>query len=109
MEAYLRVYGRFEQNNWERWLPMTEFAYNNSWQASTMMGPFKELLSYHPQMSYKDNHEPRSKSRTANENVVVLFDLMKELKANVTELQELQMLYDSKHVKEHTCWPRGSV
>ena len=78
-----------------RWLAMAEFAYNNSRQASTMMSPFEALLGYHPRMSYEDNCDPRSKSRTAD-------GLMKELKVNLKESQELQTLYHNKHVKERT-------
>ena len=68
---------------------MTEFAYNNSWQVSTMISPFGALLGYHPRMSYKDNRDPRSKSRAADENMAALCELMKELKVNLTESQEL--------------------
>ena len=66
-----------------------------------MMSPFEVLLSYHPQILYEDNHDLRSKSRVADENAVALRDLIKELKVNLTELQELQTLYPHKHVKEH--------
>ena len=47
MEAYLRAYCWFEQDDWVGWLYMAEFAYNNSRQASIMMSPFKALLGYH--------------------------------------------------------------
>ena len=89
MEAYLRAYCRFEQDDWVRWLPMAEFVYNDSRKASTMMSPFEALLGYHPQMSYKDNRDLRSKSRTADKNAIALHDLMKELKVNLVESQEL--------------------
>ena len=65
-----------------------------------MMSPFEALLSYHPQMFYEDNHDPRSKSQFVDENAVALRDLMKELKMNLTESQELQTLYHNKHIKE---------
>ena len=35
MEAYLRVFVNFEQNDWARLLPMAEFAYNNARNTST--------------------------------------------------------------------------
>lgn len=87
MEAYLRAYCRFEQVDWVRWLPIAEFAYNNARQASTMMSPFEALLGYHPRMSYEGNRDPRSKSRTADENAAGLRDLIKELKVNLAESQ----------------------
>ena len=35
MEAYLRAFVNYKQNNWARLLPMVEFAYNNAKHAST--------------------------------------------------------------------------
>ena len=55
-----------------------------------MMSPFEALLNYYPRMSYKDNRDPRSKSRTVDKNVTALRDLMKELKVNLAESQKLQ-------------------
>ena len=73
------------------------------------MNPFKTLLDYHPQISYKDNCDPQSKFRDANKNVAALYDLMKDLKVNLTESQKLQTLYHNKHVKKRIYRPRKSV
>lgn len=74
-----------------------------------MISPFEALLGYHPRISYEDNRDPRSKSRTAGENAATLRDLIKELKVNLTESQELQTIYHNKHVKERTYRPGESV
>ena len=50
MEAYLRAFVNFEQNDWARLLPMAEFAYNNAKNASTGYTPFKLNCGYHPRM-----------------------------------------------------------
>ena len=92
-----------------QWLAMVEFAYNNSWQTSTMMSLFETLLIYHLQMFYEDNHDLRSKSRVADKNAVALRDLLKELKMNLTESQELQTFYYNKHLKERIYWSGKSV
>ncbi len=47
MEAYLRVFINFEQDDWARLLPMTEFAYNNAKNASTSHTPFELNYGYH--------------------------------------------------------------
>ncbi len=73
------------------------------------MSSFEALLSYHPWMSYKDNRNLRSQSRTADENAAALCNLMKELKVNLIVSQELQALYHNKNVKEGTYWPGDSV
>ncbi len=109
IEADLRVYCQFEQDNWVCWLLMAEFAYKNSRQASPMMSPFEVLLGYHPWMFYKDNCDPLSKSWTADENAATLRNLIKKLKVYLTESQELQAFYHNKHVKERTYWLVDSV
>ena len=88
---------------------MAEFADNNSWQASTMMGPFEPLLGHYPQIFHKDNGDPRSKFWAENKNAATLRDLMKELKVNLTKSQELQTLYHNHHIKECIYRPGESV
>ncbi len=41
MEAYLRAFVNFEQNNWARLLPIAKFAYNNTKNASIGYMTFK--------------------------------------------------------------------
>ena len=48
MEAYLRFFVNFEQNDWARLLLIGEFAYNNAKNASTGHTPFKLNRGYHP-------------------------------------------------------------
>ena len=49
------------------------------------MSLFEALLGYHPQMSYENNCNLRSKSRLADGNAAVLRNLMKKLKTNLVE------------------------
>ena len=51
MEAYLRAFVNFEQNDWARLLPMAEFAYNNAKNASTGFTPFELNCGYHSRVS----------------------------------------------------------
>ena len=48
MEAYLWAFFNFEQNNWARLLPMVDFAYNNTRNASTGHMLFELNCGYHP-------------------------------------------------------------
>ena len=67
IEAYLRAFVNFEQNDWARLLTMAEFAYNNAKNASIGYTPFKLSYRYSPRVSYEEEEilNPRSKSRTA--------------------------------------------
>ena len=76
METYLRAFVNFEQNDWARLLPMAEFAYNNAKNASTGHTPFKLNCGYHPRVSYKENVDPRSKSKLADDLANDLRELM---------------------------------
>jgi hypothetical protein len=39
----LRAYVLSSKGSWESWLPLAEFAYNNSYQESIKMAPFEAL------------------------------------------------------------------
>ena len=109
MEAYLRSYCRFEQDDWVQWLPTAEFAYNNTRHSSTKLTPFEANMGYHPRMSYKDNQDPRSKSKTAEEQAKNLCDLLAELKNNLQLAQDNQAKYHNRTVKERCYAPDDMV
>ena len=67
MEAYLWVFVNFKQNNWARLLPMAEFAYNNAKNASTGHTPFEINCGYHSCISFKEDTNSCSRSKTADE------------------------------------------
>ena len=89
MEAYLRAFVNFEQNDWARLLPMEEFAYNNAKNASTSHTPFELNCGYHPRVSYEEDLDPRSKSKTAEELSSELQNLMAVCQQNLHHTQEL--------------------
>ncbi len=60
MEAYLRAFVNFKQDNWAKLLPMAEFAYNNVKKASTGHTPFELNCGYHPRASYEEDIDPHS-------------------------------------------------
>ena len=99
MEAYFWAFVNFEQNDWARLLPMAKFAYNNAKNASTLHTPFELNCGYHPQMSYKDNVDPRSKSKSADNLSAELRELMIVCRENLHHAQELQKRAHDKGVK----------
>jgi transposase InsO family protein len=50
LEEYLRAFINPEQNDWDRWLPLAEFAYNNSKQESVGYTPFFLNYGMHPRL-----------------------------------------------------------
>lgn len=52
LEDHLRHFCNEEQNDWVRWLPMAEFAYNNTASSSTKLSPFFAQQGFHPRFNY---------------------------------------------------------
>ena len=66
MEAYLRAFVNFEQNNWARLLPMAKFAYNNAKKASTRHMPFELNCGYYPPDFFEEVTNPCFQLETAD-------------------------------------------
>ena len=99
IEAYLRAFINFEQNDWAQLLPMAEFAYNNAKNASTGHTSFELNCGYYPCVSYEEDLDPRSKSKTAEELFSELRNLMTVCQQNLYHAQELQKQAHDKGVK----------
>ncbi|KAF8754651.1 hypothetical protein RHS01_05817 [Rhizoctonia solani] len=51
IEHFLRAYSGVNQQDWTKWLPMAEFAYNNAVHSSTGKTPFKALYGWEPTLT----------------------------------------------------------
>ena len=67
METYFRAFVNYKQNDWARPLPMAEFGYNNVKNTNTGYTPFELNYDFHPRVSYEEDVDPRSRSKTANQ------------------------------------------
>ena len=109
MEAYLQAFVNFEQNDWARLLPMAEFAYNNPKNASTGFTLFNLNYEYHLRISYEEDLDPHSKSRTMEELSSKLRELMTVYQQNLHHAQELQKQGHDKGVKPLSYAPDKKV
>ena len=66
MEAYLRAFVNYKQNDWARLLLIAEFGYNNAKNTSTSYTPFELNGDFHLRVSYKDDVDPCSRSKTGD-------------------------------------------
>ncbi len=89
MEAYLRAFVNWEQDDWARLLSMAEFAYNNAKNASTSHTLFELNCGYHPRVSFEEDIGPRSRSRCANKLTKELRKLIEVYYQNLFYAQEL--------------------
>ena len=109
MEAYLRAFVNFEQNDWARLLPMAEFAYNNAKNASTGHTPFELNCGHHFQMSYEEEVDSYSKSKSADKLSAELKELMIVCQENPYHAQELQKRAHNKGVKHKSYAPNDKI
>ena len=69
---------------------MAEFAYNNAKNASTDHTPFELNCSYHPCVSFEEDTDLCSWSKTADQLSTELQELMTVCRKNLYHAQELQ-------------------
>ena len=89
MEAYLRAFANFKQNDWARLLPMAKFAYNNAKNASIGHMPFELNCSYHPRVSFKKDTNSRFRSKIADKLSAELQKLITVCRENLYYAQKL--------------------
>ena len=109
MEAYLRAFFNWEQDDWAKLLPMAEFAYNNAKNASTGHTPFELNCGYHPRVSFEEDVDPRLKSRSADKLAGELRELIEVCCQNLFHAQELQKRAHDKEIKSHSYTPDKKV
>ena len=76
MEAYLRVFVNYKENNWIRLLLMAEFTYNNTKNTSISHTPFEFNYGYHSCVFYKKHISFCFKSKLTDELSINLRELI---------------------------------
>ena len=99
MEAYLRAFLNFEQNDWARLLLMAKFAYKNAKNSSTGHTPFKLNYKYHPCVFFKEDTDPWSQLKSEDELLAELQDLITVCRENLHHAQKFQKQVYNKGVK----------
>jgi len=90
LEQYLRVYYNYQQDDWERLLPIAEFCYNNTQTGTTKITPFFVNYGYYPRF-LPDLGTRNDKTPEVSEYVEVLRKLHEDLRAEIKEAQMAQM------------------
>ena len=78
---------------------MAEFAYHNAKHNSMGYTSFKLNCEYYPHIFYKENVNPRSRSKEADELTEKLRNLMATCRKNLQHTQELQKRAHNKETK----------
>ena len=98
MEQYLRSYINYQQDDWTDFLPLAEFAYNNSKHATSGISPFFALYGYNPEFGAA-THDPKTgESINAAERLTQLKKIHEQLKIDLGSAQVNQAKYhNAKH------------
>ncbi|KAJ3473638.1 hypothetical protein NLI96_g12900 [Meripilus lineatus] len=94
LETYLRAYCSYQQDDWVDYLPVAEFAFNNSENSSTKQTPFFANLAYHP--TFEPSITSRSSTPAAQDLAQRLDIIHSELKAELHHAQSLQSKYHDR-------------
>ena len=97
LEQYLRAYLNYWQDNWVDLLPLAEFAYNNSENATTGITLFYANKGLHPRYS---SEIPRTASNVplAEHHLDNLKEVQEDLIFYIQEAQESHSKYFDKKV-----------
>jgi len=89
LEQYLQEYGNYQQDDWERLLPIAEFCYNNTQTGTTRITPFFAKYGCHPRF-LPDLGTGNEETPEVSEYVAALRRLHEELRAEIKEAQMSQ-------------------
>ena len=100
LEAYLRIFCNYDQDDWFDLLPLAEFAYNNATQESTKMSPFYANYGLHPRFMSQIQVPSEHAAPAATDFAAHLHETHDRLVENVKTAQDSQArYYDAKHQK----------
>jgi hypothetical protein len=101
LEQYLRCFISYEQNNWVQFLPLAEFAYNNSFHQSTGTTPFYANYAFHPRSDLLTNGKPSSNNPVANDYSEALNAIFDNVQKHLTKAQEDYRTYANQLRQHH--------
>jgi hypothetical protein len=86
LEQCIRMYCSYQQDDWDRLLPLAEFAYNNTPNASTGLSPFFANKGYHPAITVHPERDVASS--LARDLAVDIGELQEHLRSEIRSAQE---------------------
>ena len=92
MEAYLRCYINYRQNNWVELLPLAQFAYNTADSETTSVSPYFANHGFNP-AAYHSALDHSSTSQEANVKADMLKTLHQELAEDIRFISQKSSLY----------------
>jgi len=92
MEQFLHLFVNEHQDDWDKLLPLGEFAYNNHIHSSMQQTPFMVDTSQHPRMGFEPQ-QPQSHMELVNKFKDCMAWGLEEAKAALTKVKDEYALY----------------
>ncbi|MBW0587122.1 hypothetical protein O181_126837 [Austropuccinia psidii MF-1] len=87
LEQYLKMYVRYHQDDWNTWLPLAEFAYNNSDHSSTKQSPFFTVYGRDPQFDSVHINQDTPAGKLSTKSQSVQQDVKRELEVAINQFK----------------------
>lgn len=97
LQQMLRPYLNDMKSDWSRFLPALEFGYNNAYQSSLKMSPFKADLGYEPRFMDIVFSTEENRSKSAEDFLSDQEALCHEVRERMAEAQDAQSVQVNRH------------
>jgi hypothetical protein len=101
MEDLLHMYVMDPQKHWEEFLPVVDFAYNNSYQSTIKMAPF-EFLYGRPCQTPLSWDRLEDRVLAGPEAIQEMEEKMQTIRQRIIEAQDRQKSYADAHCVDHS-------
>jgi len=105
VEQYLRAFVNFRQDDWKEWLPLAEFAHNDSPHSATHQTPFFINYGQHPWKGQDTRKEVRNES--ANQFADEMKRVRLDAEAALRQAAERMKISHDKHARPTTDYQPG--
>jgi hypothetical protein len=99
LEQYLRCYCSYQQDDWAKWLPIAEFAHNNTYSDTIKNTPFYGNFGYNPRWDFDLTTNENNSNPDVSECANQLAQIHENLKAEMINAQDEQAEYANRRRK----------
>jgi hypothetical protein len=97
LEQYLRCFINYQQSDWDEYLPIAQFAYNNSKHSSTDTSPFYAVYGYHPRLSVALPLTTKNQT-LADKRIEHIHHIHEEMRFHIATAQEKHAFFHNRNV-----------
>ena len=107
LEVYLRAYVSYQQDDWVDYLPLAEFAFNNTPNTSTKQSPYFANFGYNP--TFEPRLTDSSPVPAAADFADRLVTIQDELRAELKHAQQVQARFHDRHTQQGPRFQTGDL